>query len=99
MPSRPMFTTPLRSEKIPPSAANVSGVAARNVAAISADQTNACSSDVTSERVASQPTNMPSSPTPTAPHASLRETPARRAVKPAITPRPPRQLVRGASVR
>ena len=39
-----MFTTPLRSEKMPPSAANVSGVAARSVAAISADQTKTLSS-------------------------------------------------------
>ena len=33
IPSRPMFTTPERSEKIPPIAAKVSGVAARRVAA------------------------------------------------------------------
>jgi hypothetical protein len=39
MPSRAMFTTPLRSENIPPSAAKVRGVAQRNVAAINADQT------------------------------------------------------------
>ncbi len=35
IPSRPMFTTPDRSEKIPPIAANASGVAKRRVAAIS----------------------------------------------------------------
>ena len=35
-----MFTTPLRSEKMPPIAANVSGVAARSVAAMSVDHTN-----------------------------------------------------------
>ena len=34
IPSRPMFTTPERSEKIPPIAANASGVAKRSVAAI-----------------------------------------------------------------
>src|SRR5918996_1610891 len=33
IPSRPMFTTPERSEKIPPIAANASGVAKRSVAA------------------------------------------------------------------
>jgi hypothetical protein len=32
MPSRPMFTTPERSEKMPPMAAKASGVAKRNVA-------------------------------------------------------------------
>ena len=39
IPSSAMFTTPLRSEKSPPRAANVSGVDQRSVAAISADQT------------------------------------------------------------
>ena len=89
IPSRPMFMTPLRSEKIPPSAANVSGVAARSVAAMSADQTKAWSRDATSERVASQPSKMPSVATATAPQASRRLTPSRRAQSPARTPRPP----------
>ena len=40
IPSRPMFTTPLRSEIIPPMAAKASGVAKRSVAAASADQAN-----------------------------------------------------------
>ena len=44
MPSSPMFTTPLRSEIMPPSAANSSGVAKRSIAAISADQVKTDSS-------------------------------------------------------
>ena len=39
IPSRPMLTTPERSETTPPSAANTSGVAKRSIAAASADQT------------------------------------------------------------
>ena len=38
MPSRPMFTTPLRSEMIPPSAAKISGVVNVSPDAITADQ-------------------------------------------------------------
>ena len=38
IPSRPMFTTPLRSENMPPIAANVSGVAQTSVDATSAPQ-------------------------------------------------------------
>ena len=52
IPSRPMFTTPLRSEKMPPIAANASGVAKRSIAAVSADQTTTCSRWATLERVA-----------------------------------------------
>ena len=40
MPSRPMLMTPLRSDRMPPIAANTSGVAKRSIAAISADHTN-----------------------------------------------------------
>ena len=43
IPSRPMFTTPLRSEKRPPIAAKVSGVAFTSIAAISADHTTTSS--------------------------------------------------------
>jgi hypothetical protein len=39
IPSRPMLTTPDRSEMTPPSAPNVSGVAKRSAAATSADHT------------------------------------------------------------
>jgi hypothetical protein len=39
MPSRPMLMTPLRSDRMPPIAANTSGVAKRSMAAISADHT------------------------------------------------------------
>ena len=61
--------TPLRSEKIPPSAANVSGVAARSVAAMSADQTKTWSRDATFERVASHTEQDADVATATAPPA------------------------------
>ncbi len=38
-----MFTTPLRSENMPPIAAKISGVAQRSVAAIRLDQTKTAS--------------------------------------------------------
>ena len=47
-----MFTTPERSENIPPSAAKMSGVAQRSIAAKSADQTTTVSSFPIDERVA-----------------------------------------------
>jgi hypothetical protein len=43
IPSSPMFTTPLRSENIPPIAAKVSGVAKTSIEAISVDQVKTCS--------------------------------------------------------
>ena len=52
IPSSPMFTTPERSLNMPPSAANVSGVAYRSIAARSADQTTTLSSFASPERVA-----------------------------------------------
>jgi len=52
IPSRPMFTTPLRSEKIPPIAAYTSGVAKTNIAAIRLGQVNTISRCATLERVA-----------------------------------------------
>ena len=47
-----MFTTPLRSEKMPPIAAKASGVAWRSIAAVSADQTITWSRWPSLERVA-----------------------------------------------
>ena len=55
IPSSAMLTTPLRSEKRPPSAANVSGVANRSVAASSAPHAKTESRCATLERVASTP--------------------------------------------
>ena len=52
MPSRPMFTTPERSEKIPPTAANMSGHAKTNIEAMSVDHVKTISRLSTLERVA-----------------------------------------------
>ena len=52
IPSSPMFTTPERSENIPPSAPKISGVAKRSIDAKSADQTTTVSSFPIPERVA-----------------------------------------------
>ena len=49
MPSRPMLTTPERSENMPPIEAKMSGVAKRSIAAKSADQTTTDSSFPTAE--------------------------------------------------
>src|SRR5919108_406655 len=62
IPSRPMFTTPLRSENMPPSAANVSGVAYRSVAAVSADHVMTASRCGTAARVAKMPPTIPRMP-------------------------------------
>ena len=53
IPSRPMFTTPLRSQIIPPIAAKVSGVAQTSVDARSADHTTTSSRFAALARVAS----------------------------------------------
>ena len=52
IPSRPMFTTPERSEIMPPSAPKMSGVAKRSMDAKSADQTTTASSLPMLDRVA-----------------------------------------------
>ena len=52
IPSRPTFTTPERSENMPPSAPKISGVAKRSIEAKSADQTTTVSSFPMPERVA-----------------------------------------------
>ena len=72
MPSRPMFTTPERSENMPPIAAYVSGVAKTSIDAIRLAVKTSFRSAVL-ERVASTPRPTPRSPTTTAPQ------PARRA--------------------
>ena len=59
--------TPLRSQMIPPSAANISGVAKRSIAATSADQTNTASRLDSPERVAATAPAPASTPTTIAP--------------------------------
>ena len=59
IPSRPMFTTPERSEKIPPIAANVSGVAKRSVEArrpVAEDAASFAASSPWNQRAASTAT-------------------------------------------
>ena len=72
IPSRPMLTTPLRSEKSPPIAANVRGVAERKVADRSADHTTTVSRCEEPERVARTPPAIPIAPAATAPHPARR---------------------------
>ena len=67
MPSRPMLITPLRSDRTPPRAAKVSGVAKRSIAAISADQTNTSSRFSTPERVTTTAPIAPTTPATIAP--------------------------------
>ncbi len=55
MPSSPMFTTPLRSENMPPTAAKISGVAYRSIEAVRAPHTNTASRFATLEIVAATP--------------------------------------------
>ncbi len=62
IPSRPMFTTPERSENMPPSEANASGVANRSIAARSADQTTTLSSLPTLDSVAANAIAKPNRP-------------------------------------
>jgi hypothetical protein len=62
IPSSPMLTTPERSENIPPSAANTSGVAKRSIAASRADHTTTLSSFPRLETVARYAIVNPSTP-------------------------------------
>ena len=81
MPSRPMFTTPERSQITPPSAPKTSGVAKRSIAAASADQTMTCSRlPVPTSSTATAPTP-PTTPATTAPQPS-RFWPSRRSHAP-----------------
>ncbi len=67
MPSRPMLITPARSDRMPPSAANASGVAKRSMAAISADHTNTSSRLLSPDLVATTAPIAPSTPAAMAP--------------------------------
>src|ERR671924_379799 len=80
-----MLTTPLRSEKRPPIAANVSGVAKRSVAARSADHVITTSRFPTFARVAIAPPISPSSTIET-PVQPRRVCPGRQETTPAPTP-------------
>src|SRR5205823_3626347 len=71
IPSRPMFTTPLRSEKMPPMAPNRSGVARPKVCAISV-ASNTASRFPVPDRVATMPSPIPRRPAATAPQPSRR---------------------------
>ena len=72
IPSRPMFTTPLRSENMPPIAAKVSGVAHRSVAVASAPQKTTMWRCVTLDCVARIPPAIPRSPATMAPQPTRR---------------------------
>src|SRR4029078_10062136 len=62
IPSRPMFTTPERSENMPPSEANANGAGNRSIAARSADQTTTLSSLPTLDSVAANAIPKPNRP-------------------------------------
>src|SRR5206468_9292002 len=88
IPSRPMFTTPLRSLIIPPTAAYASGVAQTSVEPISDPHvTTECRLPL-DERVASTPRPMPTTPTAIAPQPS-RPTPRDTAQTPHAAARRP----------
>src|SRR5215207_10135837 len=72
MPSRPMLMTPLRSDTMPPSAANSSGVAKRSIEPISADQVNTSRRLLWPDFVAATAPTAASTPPTTAPHPSRR---------------------------
>ena len=78
MPSRPMFTTPLRSEKMPPSDPYISGVAKTSIEAISVDHVKTISRFSTLERVARYAPPRPRKPMTIAPHPTRTSPAARR---------------------
>ena len=102
IPSRPMFTMPERSEKIPPIAANASGVAKRRVAAIT--PVVRMLSRVSASFVCSQMApRVPARPRPIAHQPSFRSprgtapTPHASATNPAATGAPIERNVHGGS--
>jgi hypothetical protein len=82
-----MFTTPLRSEKMPPIAAKTRGVAKLSVCATSV-ASNAESRFPVLERVARMPSPIPSRPDATAPQPSLRRPRVTVQIPRAIATRP-----------
>ena len=89
IPSSPMFTTPLRSEKMPPIAAKASGVAYRSIAAVSADQTITWSRWPSLERVARRPSPIPRTLITIANQASRRALPRISTLMPQVIPNNP----------
>src|SRR4051812_47377109 len=84
MPSRPMFTTPERSETTPPSAPKTSGVANRSIAAASADHTTTLSRRASPDCVAATAPIAPTTPATIAPQPR-RALPSRTAQPPSPT--------------
>ena len=72
MPSRPMLITPLRSDTMPPSAANSSGVAKRSIEAISADHVKTSRRFASPDFVAATAPTIATAPRMIAPNPSLR---------------------------
>jgi hypothetical protein len=90
IPSRPMFTTPERSEKMPPIAAKVSGVAARRVAARRLVPKTASSASVCRPTAQSAPA-VQTTDRPIA-HHPTRRSPRETAHTPAIAPSNPKAI-------
>src|SRR3954465_11902889 len=90
MPSMPMFTTPERSETMPPRAPKISGVAKRSIAANRADHVTTSSRGPGPDCVAATAPPAPMTPAAIAPQPSRRSSrPATQMPPPlAITPRP-----------
>ena len=102
MPSRPMFTTPERSEKMPPIAANASGVAKRSIDA-STPAVRMLSSVSASLPWSQIALAVPAMPSPIAHQPSLRSPrgtaaiPHATAMKPAASGQPISWVVHGGS--
>ena len=79
-----MFTTPERSETMPPNAPNTSGVANRSIAAASADHTTTASRLPSPDFVDATAPIPPSTPATTAPQPS-RRSPSRTVHSPSAT--------------
>jgi hypothetical protein len=102
IPSSAMFTTPLRSENMPPIAANVSGVAKRSIAS-RMPPVNTSSRFATLERVASSASAVPRTPAATAPQPIFRcpretaQTPAKTARRPTRSDQTIERVVSGGN--
>ena len=88
MPSSPMFTTPLRSENIPPSAAKRSGVVKTSVSEMRVDHVMTSERCPALARVTETPPSIPIRPLVIASQPG-RRAPSCTAQAPAATPRPP----------
>ena len=88
IPSRPMFTTPLRSENMPPSAAKRSGVVKTSVSDTRVDQVMTSERCAALARVTTLPPIIPIRPLVIAPQPA-RRVPSCTAQAPAATPPAP----------